>query len=323
MTSSTVRRRLRRSVLLLAATLAAALTQTACTSAEKPLGPGRFWQSWSFDPGVVIGLLLTALLYARGIHLNRRGHDFNWKSRWPVICFAAGEVTLALALISPLHAVGEALFSAHMIQHEVLMLIVAPLLVLGRPLGPFLRGLPKDPRQEIHRFARTSFARKLWRFLTAPAIAFVIHGIAIWVWHAPPLFQGAVTNGFIHAAQHLAFLVTAILFWWALLYGHRGRGGYGAAAVYLFLTAVHTSILGAFLTFSPHPWYPIYGLTTGVWNLSPLEDQQLGGLIMWVPGGVVYVVAGLVLFGLWIAESARRLETSPTLSSGFFGRSQS
>jgi cytochrome c oxidase assembly factor CtaG len=106
--------------------------------------------------------------------------------------------------------------------------------------------------------------------------------------------------------QHASFLVSALLFWWALLRTPRSRNGYGTATFYVFGTALHTSILGALLTFAPTLWYPVYEGTTYAWGLSALEDQQLGGLIMWVPAGVLYTVAGLLLIGAWLRDSEMR-----------------
>jgi len=105
----------------------------------------------------------------------------------------------------------------------------------------------------------------------------------------------------------LSFFLSALLFWWALFYTH-GRLAYGAAVFYVFTTALHTSILGALLTFAPHVWYPAYSSTTQAWGLTPLQDQQIGGLVMWVPAGLVYLAAGLALFAAWLKESDAMLE---------------
>ena len=129
--------------------------------------------------------------------------------------------------------------------------------------------------------------------------------MALWAWHAPSLFQATVESDLIHSLQHLSFLLSALLFWWALLRGREAEIGYGMAVLYVFSTGVHSSILGALLTFSPRIWYPVYSGTTPAWGLTPLEDQQIGGLIMWVPAGLVFLVAGLALFGKWIQQPAR------------------
>jgi putative membrane protein len=116
------------------------------------------------------------------------------------------------------------------------------------------------------------------------------------------LFQATLSSDWIHSAQHISFLGSALLFWWSLFYAE-GRTGYAFSVLYIFTTAVHTSILGALLTFAGSVWYPVYSATTTAWGLSPLEDQQIGGLIMWVPAGVVYLGAGLGLLALCLRES--------------------
>ena len=147
---------------------------------------------------------------------------------------------------------------------------------------------------------------RLWRFITAPITAWLLHGIALWIWHLPALFDATLSHEWIHAAQHASFLGSALLFWETLLYGHLGKRSYGAGIFYVFTTAIHTSILGALLTFATSPWYSVYQHTAAFWGMSPLEDQQLGGLIMWVPAGVTYIIVGLWLFAAWIRESDRR-----------------
>jgi putative membrane protein len=214
---------------------------------------------------------------------------------------------LVLALISPLHPLGEVLFSAHMIQHEILMIVAAPLLVLSRPLVTFLWGMPFEWRRSIGGWAKAGYVRKSWSFLVDPFTAWWLHAAAIWLWHVPFLFQLTLESELAHTAQHLSFFLSALLFWWSLFYAH-GKLAFGAAVFYLFTTAVHTSILGALLTFAPTVWYPAYSATTQAWGLTPLEDQQIGGLVMWIPGGLVYLAAGLALFASWLKESDAMLE---------------
>ncbi len=256
---------------------------------------------WEFDPGVVTPLVISALLYARGAHIQRiparREHVYFW----------CGWTALALALVSPLHPLGEELFSAHMVQHEILMLVAAPLLVLSRPLVTFLWGMPFEWRRKVGQWAKTDYVSRSWAFLTDPFTAWWIHAAAIWIWHAPFMFELTLKSELAHSAQHLSFFLSALLFWWALFYA-QGRKAYGAAVFYVFTTAVHTSILGALLTFAPHVWYPSYASTTQAWGLTPLEDQQIGGLIMWVPASLVYLAAGLWLFAAWLKESDAMVE---------------
>ncbi|HEY4676489.1 MAG TPA: cytochrome c oxidase assembly protein [Candidatus Angelobacter sp.] len=264
------------------------------------VSPGGLWRAWSFEPWVIGGLLLTAALYIAGLQQSKQ-------SSWQRASFAAGMIALALTLLSPIHRLGSELFSAHMTQHELLMLIAAPLLVLGKPGGTMLWGLPGDLRKQVARSLKLSLVAKSWKVISAPLAAWLIHGVTLWLWHVPVLYQATLDSEPVHAAQHATFLFTALLFWWTLFHGRGGRMPYGAAVAYVFTTAVHTSVLGALLTCSSKLWYPAYIERTAAWGLSPLEDQQLGGLIMWVPAGVVYLVIGLWLFAGWLRESDRRL----------------
>ncbi len=263
----------------------------------------NLWSAWEFDPGVVIPLLISAFLYARGSRVQRtstpRHHIFFW----------SGWIALVLALISPLHPLGEVLFSAHMIQHEILMLVAAPLLVLSRPLVTFLWGMPFEWRRALGQWAKTDPIRRSWNFLTDPFTAWWLSAAAIWIWHAPFMFELTLKSELAHTAQHLSFFLSSLLFWWALFYAN-GRKSYGTGVFYVFTTAVHTSILGALLTLAPHLWYPSYATTTQAWGLTPLQDQQIGGLVMWVPAGLVYLAAGLWLFAEWLKESDAMLERS-------------
>jgi putative membrane protein len=206
------------------------------------------------------------------------------------------------------HAWGRVLFSAHMTQHEVLMLVAAPLLVLGRPLIAFLWALPLNWSRRLGNVAKVGWINRLWRTLTIPLVAWLAHAIALWVWHIPLLFEAVLHNEAVHTAQHLSFLLSALLFWWALIHGPQGATGYGAAVLYLFTTSIHSGLLGALITFAGSVWYPSYVGLTSSWGLTPLEDQQLGGLIMWIPAGLVYVIAGLALFAGWMREADLRAE---------------
>jgi cytochrome c oxidase assembly factor CtaG len=267
-----------------------------CAHAGEPVQPHDLATAWEFDPGVVIPLIVSALLFARGA---RRSRGVSMRR---ITCFWAGWATLVFALVSPLHPLGEVLFSAHMVQHEILILVSAPLLVISRPLVPFLWGMPMDWRRTAGRWAKTAWVERGWRGLTDPFTAWWIHAVVLWAWHAPPMFQATLTSNWAHAAQHLSFLLSALLFWWSLFYAH-GRLGYGSSVLYVFTTMVYTGILGALLTFVPKLWYPAYAPRTAAWGLSPLQDQQIGGLVMWVPAGVVYMGVGLALFAQWLRES--------------------
>ena len=146
-------------------------------------------------------------------------------------------------------------------------------------------------------------------------IASLVHALALWIWHVPVLFEATLTSDAVHALQHALFFGTAVMFWQAVLFGERRAVDYGLAVLYLFLTAMHSGALGALITFASEPWYASY-TTTAAGRLSPLEDQQLGGLIMWIPAGMIYVVAGLVLFAAWLRESDRRMLRAAAAKGG-------
>ena len=268
----------------------------AVAHAGEALRPHDLWTAWEFEPGTVVPLLIAAILYARGARRRRGVRSLQMFSFW------SAWLILAFALISPLHPLGEALFSAHMMQHEILILCAAPLMILSRPLAALVWGLPFEWRRRAGRFAKLRSVHRIWMTITAPLAAWWIHAVALWCWHAPLLFQATLSNDWVHAAQHASFFLSALLFWWSLLYA-RGAGGYGAAVLYVFTTAIHTSILGALLTFSRTIWYPAYNTTVAAWGLTPLEDQQIGGLVMWIPASLVYIAAGLALLAAWMKAS--------------------
>lgn len=277
-------------------------------------------RAWSFEPLVVIGLVASLILFAIGLRrLWREVPRKRFGRMAEPMCFACGWLALFVALVSPLHAWGRVLFSAHMSQHEVLMLVAAPLLVLGRPIVVFLWAFPVNWSRRIGNLGKIGWVQRAWRLLTIPLVAWLVHAVALWIWHVPVLFEAVLQNEWVHTLQHLSFLISALLFWWALIHGPQGAMGYGAAVLYLFTTSIHSGALGALLTLAGSVWYPSYTGLTNSWGLTPLEDQQLGGLIMWIPAGLVYIIAGLALFAGWLREAevraARRERAGVLLNS--------
>jgi cytochrome c oxidase assembly factor CtaG len=273
----------------------------------RPLEPHDLWRAWTFEPVTIALLALSAWMYATGLtrlwHAAGVGRGVRRPEAWS---FAAGWLLLTLTLLSPLHALGGVLFSAHMAQHELLMTVAAPLLVMGRPLIPFVWALPPRWRRITGQWTSARSFALPWRALTHPATAFLIHAAAIWVWHLPSLYDATVTSEAMHAAQHASFLGTALLFWWVVVRPGLARGGTPASIGLLFGTLLHTGALGALLTLTSRLIYSAYAATTGPWGLTPLEDQQVGGLIMWVPGGLAYVIAALALVVRLFRESEQR-----------------
>ena len=288
--------------------LAIVLLTVAVSAHDGPHNEAELLSSWAFDPLVVVSLLASAFVYGLGLfRLWRTTKVGSAIGGWEASAFAAGWLSLALALISPLHPWGEVLFSAHMTQHEILMLVSAPLIVLGRPLIATMWAMPPGWRKDAGRVLNSTPVERLWDGLTNPAVAFAVHAVALWVWHIPLLFQATLDSDLVHTLQHASFFGSALLFWWAIIYGKRGTASYGAGVLYLFVTSLHSGLLGAFLTFTRRVWYPIYSDSTAAWGLTPIEDQQLGGLIMWVPAGIVYIAAALFMFAGWLRESERRV----------------
>jgi putative membrane protein len=260
---------------------------------------------WEFPLPIILPLEATAVLYLVGTVRELRRRPLARRDAIAIACFVFGWLSLLIALDSPIHAYSEQLFWVHMTQHEILLLISAPLLVLSRPAIVFLAALPLKWRRLVLTVVRERHLHSIGRKILSPLWAWAISGLALWIWHAPALFDAAVRSDWVHAAQHLSFFLSALLFWWAL-HGNGRRIGYGVAVIYLFATAVHTSVLGALLTFSATPWYAPYLTTTTRWGLTALEDQQLGGLIMWIPAGTILIVAALVFFVKWLDESQQR-----------------
>jgi cytochrome c oxidase assembly factor CtaG len=275
------------------------------------------WRTWTVEPGVALPLIVTAVAYAYGTwRLWRAAGTGAGISRLQASAFAVGCLALVAALMSPLDALSDALFSAHMIQHELLMVVAAPLMVFAAPGLAFMWALPAHSRKRLFESIRRPHVVAAWAVVTAPATVWLLHAVAVWVWHLPELYEAALENDIVHAAQHLSFFATAALFWWGIAHSRYGRLGYGAAVLYVFATALHSGVLGALLTFSATVWYPTYATTaagSGAWGLTPLEDQQLAGLIMWVPAGLVFVGAGLAFFAAWLRESDRRVRVGAVL----------
>jgi putative membrane protein len=253
--------------------------------------------AWTWKPDVFAAGTLAAsgLLYVIG--LWRMFVNGALPQRFEIVSFATGWLTLTIALLSPIATVSEWLFSVHMTQHELLMLVAAPLLAIARPLVPMMFALPKRWRTHLAPSATL-------RLASSPAFVFFLHAFALWIWHVPVLYEAAVLDDRIHLVQHVCFAGTAMLFWWGMIRGRYGRLGFGAAFLYIFATAVHSGGLGALLAFSHRAWYSLY--VQRAQGGDAVSDQQLGGLIMWVPAGVVMMLFGLAMFAAWLGEAERR-----------------
>jgi cytochrome c oxidase assembly factor CtaG len=258
---------------------------------------------WTLDPQITIPLFLVAALYAFGAwRLRRRSGLGRPQIGKGVALFASGWLVLACALVSPLHEGGGRSFTLHMIEHELIMLAAAWLLAASRPLPVLLWGLPQGVRGLVGSLGKATGLSASWRFFADPVAATVVQGVAMVAWHLPALFDRAIGHEGWHVAQHVSFLASSLLFWWAMANGRGGRQG--VAAICLFATSLVGGLLGALMSFSASPWYQAYAaLGPTPLGMSPLEDQQLAGLLMWIPGGLVHAGAALFFLHKWLKAS--------------------
>jgi cytochrome c oxidase assembly factor CtaG len=257
--------------------------------------------AWTLDPWVTGPLALVLLVYLVGRQrLSRRStqaRPVQWR-------FVGGWAVLTLSLVSPLHEGGERSFTLHMIEHEAIMLLATLLLAASNAGGAMAWGLPAPLRRTLGGTWKAPLA-SLWRRLTEPVTATIVQAVVMWAWHAPALFDRALGSSSWHIAQHLSFIAASLLFWSAML--NPRRGGYLLSAACLFLTSLVEGALGALMALSPSPWYSAYAAMglSGI-GLDPTTDQQLAGLLMWVPGGLVHGAAALVLLYHWLSNAENR-----------------
>ncbi len=248
-----------------------------------PPVPGELWQNWNLDPVLIAALGALGIAYGWGA--RRFGRELGLEV-WRMRCFAGGWVVLAAMLVSPICNLTVALFSARVGQHMVLTLAAAPLLILGRPEMLLAAAWPRFGAIA----ARLSAALPAGG-LTGGAISFAA---LLWLWHMPAPYEATLSSDGIYWLMHLSLFASALVLWKALLdveAAARLRGSLGALA-----TSMQMGLLGAVLTFSAQPYFDSHATTTWSWGLSPLQDQQLGGLIMWVPGGLALLITATVLF---------------------------
>jgi putative membrane protein len=265
---------------------------------------------WNLAPSVILGLLVLGAGYWYAIGPLRRRHAWGEPApRARVAAFYSGMAVLAFALLSPLDVIGdEYLFSAHMVQHMLLTVVAPPLLLLGTP-GWLLR-LP----------LRSPLMLRGARALTFPLVAFVLFNTTFWIWHLPALYDLTLRNEAIHIFEHLTFLVTAALNWFPIVspVAELPRLPRPAQLLYLFLSCQPMVVLGALFTFASRSLYAPYVAAPRIFGLSAAGDQQLGGLIMWIPGNFAYILVMSIVFFLWLeqqsADADAALESSDDVS---------
>jgi cytochrome c oxidase assembly factor CtaG len=255
---------------------------------------------------VLAVVVAAAAAYGAGAgRLWRRAGPGRVVHRAHAAAFGAGLLVVAAALAGPLDAGAHRSLALHMLQHVALMAVAAPLLVMGEPVPALLWALPSGPRRVAGRWWRWvnhSFSGGAWPWWTGAAL--VAHVAAVWVWHAPSLYDAARARPGLHALEHACFLGSAAALWWAVLAARR-RAAFGLGVLVVFATAVQGTLLGAAMTFAAHPWYPAYAGAG-----RALEDQQLAGVVMWAVGGLAALVAAVALFAAWMHSVERRQPSS-------------
>lgn len=272
--------------------------------------PHDLWAAWNLGPLPLLGLAVAAWAYQRGL-------AGLWSSAGPgqmvagrhAFAFAAGLATLAVAVVSPLDAAADALFAAHMSQHLLLTLVVPPLLALGRPGLVLARALPPPTQRRAGRLQGRfhRFGRRRW----LPAAGLVLFTVVLWAWHVPALYDLAAADRLVHDAEHATLLAAGLALWLPVV--RPRRTPWWAGMVLVFAAGLQSSVLAALLAFSPGAWYDAHVATAPQWGLTPLADQQLAGMIMWVPGGLICLLAGALALVRWLSEDERTAgSSSPT-----------
>jgi len=263
--------------------------------------------SWSLDSKIAWGVVAPFLLYWRGWLVLQRTAPERFPT-WRLWAFAAGLAGLWLAIASPLDAFSGLLLSAHMVQHLLLMSVVPPLLLLGAPLLPLLRGLPrKFARDGVGPFLVWPALRRVAQWLTHPVSCWIIMAITLCAWHVPPAFDLALRSPAWHKAEHACFLGAALLFWWPVVRPFPSRPQWPVWSVPLYLLAADllNTTLSAILTFSDHVLYQAYLQAPRLSGTTALSDQSCAGVLMWVPGSLVFLVPAALIAMQYLSASHR------------------
>jgi cytochrome c oxidase assembly factor CtaG len=260
--------------------------------------------NWDWEPSILLGLALLISGYALAVGPLRR--KFRWSepvALWRQLAFYAGCLAVFVALVSPLDNLSdEYLFSAHMGQHMLLQFVAPPLWLLGTPAWLVERLIPAGR------------GRRAVGAITHPVTAFAIFYLTMWAWHWPPAYDLALEHERVHIVEHLLFMATAVIGWWPVLgrvqfvsmpLGDLGR------VLYLIASMFPCTALAALITLSPSVLYTFYGTAPQQWGLAPLVDQQIGGLIMWLPGDMIFLLALIIVFSRWLNQPPSSLAVTP------------
>jgi putative membrane protein len=265
---------------------------------------------------VLLSLAMMAVAYGRGLRsLWQSAGRGRGTSFWRATAFFVGWTTIFVSVISPLEAWSQRLFSAHMIQHMLLMMVAAPLMAWSEPTVTALWALPVTRRREVSQWWRSRW-EALWQRVSHPALVWLLYAGVVTVWHLPTLYQAAAQNNLIHNLEHISFFAISFLFWRTVVRcGRPGEMGYGLGILFLFTAMLYSAIFAAAITFSRTPWYPYYAFQAIQWGMAPMEDQQLAGSIMWIPGKLVHLAGVMALMLSWFKQMDRQEERQQILDA--------
>jgi putative copper resistance protein D len=260
--------------------------------------------AWRFDPLVVVPLVATAAAYLWAVRMVNRAHPRNPHPRVRTWCFMGGLGAIGLALASPIEAYEGVLFSVHMVQHLLLMLVAAPLLLAGGPITLTLRVATPPVRRRLLWVLHSPVVKAI----SFPVVAWLLFAAVNWGWHFSTLYDEALENQALHYLQHATFLGAALLFWWPItgVDPSPWRMPYPVRLFYLFLALPQNSFLGVALLNTGTVLYPHYVTNVRTWGLSPLDDQHLGGVLMWAAGDIAFLVGMVVVLLGWVRAEERK-----------------
>jgi len=284
-----------------------------------------FLQSWDWRLEIISVLVSLGAIYAWGWYRLRayssqsrinlppkhtRPDRARLVSGWGLAAYLGGLVVLGLALMSPLDVLGQQLFSMHMIQHLFLVMIVPPLLLLANPFPFLLWGLPVRVRRKmVALFHQGANFRRGLQVMTKPPSALILFIACLWIWHLPAAYDAALRREWIHDLEHLTFFITAMIYWWPVINAgphiHKSLS-HGVRIAYLLLTLPLSMVVGVVIALANVPIYTYYTTVPRLGGLTVLQDQMLGGLIMWVPGSMMYIIAALVLVRQILRDETNR-----------------
>jgi len=271
--------------------------------APTPSFPGVLLD-WRPEPPILAGVLVAAVAWLWMSRRVARRHPLHPPSRWRSAAFFGGLAAIVVALVSPIEAYEGSLFSVHMLQHLILELVAAPLLILAAPITLALRAASPAIRRQLLALLHS----RLVAVVSFPLLAWVVFAGVNWGWHFSSLYNQALENPGLHDVEHLSFLIAALLFWWPVVGvdPSRWRLPYAARLFYLFLAMPQNSFLGVALMSAPAVLYSHYRAVERTWGPTPLADQNVGGALMWVGGDLVFLLAMGLVVAAWVRHEDRR-----------------